>query len=226
MVFFEEVMDDVSTLLKSLEKAGLTMLEKPVASASLSISYHDAGQGKKTQAENPCQGCRLYPMGLPKIKGWGSGISRIVFVSSWSDERCLESGFPISGESGELLGRIIKAMNLEPENIYITNLIKCLPSPGLIVTKSDASFCMNYLQKEIFSLKPVAVILLGEFASRVFLGDKHAFESIEGRFHAWQDLRLMPTYHPDDLIKDASKKRNVWEAMKKVMTLIPSGGES
>lgn len=220
MAFFEELLDDVSILLKSLDKAGVKLLEKQAPLVLSSDPRIESEDSRKARPENPCQGCGLFQMGLPKTKGIGSGNSRIVFVSSWP-----EAGSPISGESGELLNRIIKAMNIEPENTYITNIIKCQPPPGLIPTVSDVSSCINYLQKEINALKPVAIILLGEFASKNFLGDKSSFNSIEGKFHEWQGVRVMPTYHPDDLLRDASKKRNVWDAMKKVMALISSGGE-
>ncbi|WP_051284117.1 uracil-DNA glycosylase [Desulforegula conservatrix] len=219
-----EIFDDVDNLLKSLEKSGITLLEKPVFTSS--NRNNDTGSAKSNSAAVHCHGCSLYKMGLPQIKGQGTSIPRVVFVSSWPDAGCLESGSPVSGESGELLERIIKAMNLEPENVYITNIVKCLPPGGLIPVDSDVSCCMNYLKNEISALKPIAIILLGRFATLGFIGNYLAFESIEGKFQEKHGLRLMPTYHPDDLIKDASKKRNVWEAMKKVMALISSGGES
>lgn len=214
-----EVFDDIENLLKSLEKAGISLLEKPDISSSR--PKKDADSDKQNQSATPCDGCRLQKMELPKINGKGSGVSRIVFVSSWPDADCSDSCSPVSGESGELLVRIIKAMNLEPENVYITNIVKCLPPGGFIPVDSDVSCCMNHLKQEISALKPIAIILLGRFATFGFMGNEQTFESIEGRFQEKFGFRLMPTYHPDDLIKDAAKKRNVWEAMKKVMALIP-----
>lgn len=215
-----EIFDDVDNLLKSLEKSGITLLEKPVFIPS-SSHKNDTGSAKSNSSAVHCHDCSLYKMGLPKIKGQGTSIPRVVFVSSWPDAGCLESGSPVSGESGELLERIIKAMNLGPDNVYITNIIKCLPPVGFVPVDSDVSCCMNYLKQEISALKPIAIILLGRFATFGFMGNEQTFESIEGRFQEKFGFRLMPTYHPDDLIKDAAKKRNVWEAMKKVMALIP-----
>lgn len=209
-----ELLEDVEILLKSLEKSGIRLMEKPEIRPGGKSPVFDEAKSEKAQIL--CRNCSFYPMALPQKKGYGTGASRIVFVSF----------LPYSGvtDSSVLLTKIISAMNLEPGNVYITSILKCLPPPGLIPSDQDISCCMSYLEDEISALKPLAVILLGRFASSVFLGDKQPFESIEGRFYEVHGRKIMPTYHPDDLLKDASKKRNVWEAMKKVMVLIPYGG--
>lgn len=212
----KELLEDVNILLKSLERSGIRFLEKPATSQG--GRSQALGGNKPEKVQEYCRNCGLLPMFLPQQKGCGTGSSRIFFVSF----------LPYSGvtESSVLLSKIISAMNLEPGNAYITSIIKCLPPSGLIPSDQDISCCMNYLEDEISALKPLAVILLGRFAVRAFLGGKEPVESIEGRFYDVHGLKIMPTYHPDDLLNDASKKRNVWEAMKKVMVLISSGGES
>lgn len=207
----EDFLDDVQALLKSLENAGITLLEKNVLQSS-GHEINNPAEDRPADAPGYCSNCGLLKMSLARIKGQGTGSSGVVFVSLLP---CLEAT-----ESRVLLEKIITAMNLEPGNSYITSIVKCMPQPGFLPSDQDISCCINYLYNEISSLKPVVVILLGRQAAGVFLGKGQSFGLIEGKFHDLQGTRFMPVYHTDDLLKDASKKRNVWEAMKKVMTLI------
>lgn len=207
----EDFLDDVQALLKSLENAGITLIEKNVVQSS-GCGINNPDEDRPAEAQGHCRNCSLFEMPLARIKGQGTGSSGIVFVSLLP--------YMEATESRVLLEKIITAMNLEPGNAYITSILKCMPQSGFLPSDQDISCCINYLYNEISSLKPVVVILLGRLAAGVFLGKGQSFELIEGKFHDFQGTRFMPVYHTDDLLKDVSKKRNVWEAMKKVMALL------
>jgi len=124
---------------------------------------------------------------------------------------------PFVGMAGQLLTRIIKAMNLERENVYIANIIKCRPPSNRNPQPDEIATCEPFLRKQVEIVNPKVICALGTFAAQTLLKTDQKISRLRGRFHDYFGVQLMPTYHPAYLLRNPSDKRLVWEDMKLIM---------
>ena len=134
-------------------------------------------------------------------------------------------GEPFVGRAGQLLTKMIAAMGLSREQVYIGNVLKCRPDmpPGVPgnrkPTKEEMATCLPYLRAQIDVIKPSALVALGATAVEGLLGPLGSIGSLRGRFLEYRGVPVMPTYHPSYLLRNQSntEKRKVWEDLLKVM---------
>lgn len=212
-----ELFDEILATLRNLEKSGVRFLEK--RSEPLKKGLADNSQEMvlvQSSDANHVIGVVDDCIGIPcaesskRVDARGSGQSGVAFISAW----------PCQGgkAADELLEKIIMAMNINPHDAYITSIFKCTPEEGSGI--EDSSAFISELADEIRRINPKSAVILGEKAYRLLLGENLTFEKVEGIFQDWRGIKIMPTFHPEELLVDASKKRNVWEAVKKVMSII------
>jgi DNA polymerase len=125
---------------------------------------------------------------------------------------------PYAGEGGRLLARIVAAMALTPGDVYVSHVVKCRPPEGREPSAEEARRCMSSLEHEIQAVAPEVICALGDFAARMLLDRREPLEQLRGRFYERGGVRIMPTWHPDDMIDDPDKKRPAWEDIRKVMS--------
>jgi len=126
-------------------------------------------------------------------------------------------GKPFVGPAGQLLTKIINAMHLTRTQVYLSNILKCRPPRNQDPGPDEISTCYPFLKRQISVIKPEFICALGTVAAQTLLKIKKPVSSLRGRFHDFHGIRLMPTYHPDYLLQNEDKKRDVWEDMKKLM---------
>ena len=127
-----------------------------------------------------------------------------------------KQGRPFVGRAGQLLTRIIQAIGLKREDVYITNVVKCRP-PGNRNPADDEIFtCHPYLLRQLDLIRPKIICTLGSFAAKTLLETDVPISRLRGRFHSYRDTKLMPTFHPAYLLRNPSEKRKVWEDMQMV----------
>jgi len=134
-------------------------------------------------------------------------------------------GEPFVGRAGQLLTKMIGAMGLTREQVYIANIVKCRPdmpagAPGnRKPTKEEMETCVPYLRAQIEVIKPRVMVALGATAVEGLLGPIGAIGTLRGKFHDYRGTPLMPTYHPSYLLRNQSntEKRKVWDDLLKVM---------
>jgi DNA polymerase len=126
-----------------------------------------------------------------------------------------EFGEPFRGPVGELLEKILTSIGLSRRNCYLTNVVKFI-SQGDELTPEILQFFTPFLHREIVAIKPQVIISLGNTPTKALLNTKKPISQVRGEFHDFQGAKLMPTFNPAYLLRDASKKREVWEDMKKV----------
>ena len=136
----------------------------------------------------------------------------------------IDSGKPFMGPAGQMLERILAAIGLRREACYLTNTVKII-STGDEMTPDVLSFFTPYLHRELAVVKPRIIISFGNTPTRALLGTKKPISQLRGEFHDYRGMQLMPTFNPAYLLRDPSKKREVWEDMKKVRAFLtsPSG---
>lgn len=188
----------------------------------------DCGLGKKGVLSNEtletiridlgdCRRCKLSNSRKNIVFGKGDPRARLVFVGEGPGFEEDASGEPFIGAAGRLLTKIIQAIKLTREQVYICNIIKCRPPGNRNPEPDEIERCFPFLKRQIAVIKPDFICTLGTFASQTLLETKKPISRLRGRFYDFMGIKLIPTYHPAYLLRNPDKKRDVWEDMKKLM---------
>jgi uracil-DNA glycosylase len=156
------------------------------------------------------------------IFGDGAVNSRVAVVGESPGPPDIDSGKPFMGPAGQMLERILGAIGLKRDECYLTNTVKMICS-GDEITPDVLSFFTPYLHRELAAARPRVIIAFGNTPTRALLRTKKPISQMRGEFHDYQGMQLMPTFNPAYLLRDPSKKREVWEDMKKVRAFLSSG---
>ena len=168
-----------------------------------------------------CTRCKLHRLGRSKIVfGVGNPNADLMFVGEapGSDEDL--QGIPFVGRAGQLLTKIIEAIGLTREQVYIANVIKCRPPSNRNPEPDEVGECEPFLFRQIDSIKPKVIVALGKFAAQCLLKTTDPITRLRGREYKYRDAILMPTYHPAYLLRTPSAKREVWDDMKRVRAIL------
>lgn len=172
-----------------------------------------------------CQRCKLGKTRKNLVFGVGNPHARLVFVGEGpgADEDRL--GEPFVGEAGRLLDRIILAMGLKREDVYICNVVKCRPPGNRDPEADEIAACSPFMLRQMQTVRPEAVVALGRIAAQTLLGSKEPISKMRGKFHDFHGIPLMPTYHPAFLKrKEAEGNKEafweVWDDMSQVLRLL------
>ncbi len=163
---------------------------------------------------NACNQCRLYERRKNPVVGEGNQEAGLMFVGDVPGRVDDDLGQPFSGLAGELLSKIITAIQHTRENVYLCNVIKCRPPVNRKPFPEEIEACLPFLERQISLIKPDFICTLGPLASQTLLDIKNP---VRGQLYDYNGIKVMPTYHPADLIEHPEKKRDVWEDMKKLM---------
>ena len=126
-------------------------------------------------------------------------------------------GRPFVGRAGQLLTKIIEAMKMRREDVYILNALKCRPPQNRTPVQEEIGNCRHFVESQLDILGPRYIVCLGAVAARCLLGTEQSIGSQRGRFHSYRGARVVVTYHPSYLLRNESAKRLVWEDMKMLM---------
>ncbi len=164
-----------------------------------------------------CQRCPLSKTRKNIVFGSGSHHARLVFVGEGPGYEEDQRGEPFVGAAGQLLTKIVEAMKLTREQVYICNIIKCRPPGNRNPMPDEIKSCSPFLRRQILAIKPDFICALGTFSAQTLLETNLPISKLKGHFHDYMDIKVLPTYHPAYLLRNPGKKRDVWEDMKKLM---------
>lgn len=170
-----------------------------------------------------CQACSLCKDRNKLVFGVGNPKAQLVLVGEAPGREEDMQGYPFVGEAGQLLDRILLAMKLSREQVYICNVIKCRPPQDRDPQPEEIADCEQFLKRQLAAIKPQMIVTLGRFAAQTLLRSSESMDKLRGHWHEYQDIPLMPTYHPAYLLRTPSGKRDVWEDMKQVMHRLREG---
>jgi uracil-DNA glycosylase family 4 len=193
---------------KSLEKINKWGQGPDLLSESLDDIRTDLGD---------CQRCRLARARNSIVFGDGHPGAKLVFVGEGPGFEEDQQGKPFVGAAGQLLTRIIEAINLTRSQVYICNIIKCRPPGNRNPEPDEIETCFPFLERQIATIQPDFICALGTFAAQTLLQTTTAISRLRGRFHEYKGIKVLPTYHPAYLLRNPEKKRDVWEDMKMLM---------
>jgi DNA polymerase len=164
-----------------------------------------------------CTRCGLCAGRTQVVNTHGNHQARLMFVGEAPGADEDAQGKPFVGRAGQLLTKMIEAMGLRREDVIIGNVNRCRPPGNRQPTLEEAAICRPFLFREIASVRPEVIVVMGNTALRNLLEIKAGISSVRGRFHDYYGTPVMPTFHPAYLLRDPSKKRETWEDLKKVM---------
>jgi DNA polymerase len=165
-----------------------------------------------------CQLCQLAKTRHNLVFGDGNPHAQIVFVGEAPGADEDEQGLPFVGRAGQLLTDIIvKGMKLERKDVYICNILKCRPPGNRNPLPDEISTCEPFLKKQLQIISPKIICALGTFAAQTLLKTDIPISALRGRFHSYEGIKLMPTYHPAYLLRNQSAKKPVWEDVQMIM---------
>jgi uracil-DNA glycosylase family 4 len=164
-----------------------------------------------------CEKCRLSEGRTRVVFGAGNPDADLVFIGEAPGYHEDQQGIPFVGRAGELLTKIIKAMQFERSEVYICNIIKCRPPENRDPYHDEVEQCEPYLMRQIEILEPKVIVCLGRHATTTLLRNVQGISYVRGKWQKFQGIPVMPTYHPSYLLRSPAQKAKVWDDMKKVM---------
>lgn len=163
-----------------------------------------------------CQRCKLCEQRTNIVFGEGNPNARLMFVGEGPGADEDATGRPFVGRAGQLLDKIISAIGLRREDVYIANVVKCRPPGNRAPERDEVATCDPFLFRQIALIRPAVIVTLGSPALQCLLRTRDTVTKARGEWREFNGIRVMPTFHPAYLLRSPDKKREVWEDMKKV----------
>ncbi|MEN7972455.1 MAG: uracil-DNA glycosylase [Verrucomicrobiota bacterium] len=166
-----------------------------------------------------CRNCSLCQGRTNTVPGEGNADSPdIMFIGEGPGADEDAQGRPFVGKAGQLLTKMIEAMGYQREKVFIANVVKCRPPNNRAPQPEEMEACLPYLRQQIGLIKPKTIVGLGATAIKGLLGKTAGITRLRGTWQEYEGIKLMPTFHPSYLLRDPSKKKDVWQDLKQVLT--------
>ena len=167
--------------------------------------------------ERQVEECRLCPLCqhiLHKVPGQGDRGAPLMLIGEGPGQTEDEEGLAFVGAAGQLLTRMLEAIGLPRERVYICNVVKCRPPNNRVPTTEEAEACRIHLRMQTWLVRPKVIVLLGSTAAKNLLNPEIRITRERGQWTERKGIWMMPTYHPSALLRDPDKKKEAWEDMK------------
>ncbi|MFQ5587779.1 MAG: uracil-DNA glycosylase [Nitrospiria bacterium] len=165
-----------------------------------------------------CQRCKLAPLRTNLVFGVGDPSAELMFVGEGPGADEDAQGEPFVGKAGQLLTKMISAMGLSREQVYIANIIKCRPPMNRNPEPDEIAACRPFLDKQIAAIRPKVICALGKFAAQTLLNTPRRISELRGKFHDLNGVKVLPTFHPAYLLRNPAEKKRVWEDLQVIMS--------
>jgi uracil-DNA glycosylase len=171
-----------------------------------------------------CTKCGLHEGRRQSVFSRGGGASGLVFVGEGPGEEEDRQGLPFVGPAGQLLDRMIAAMQLERDDVYVCNVVKCRPPKNRKPDPDEMALCMPFLAEQLSILEPRVIVALGATAVQGLLGTTEGITRLRGQWKLYRGkIPVMPTFHPAYLLRTPNAKRDVWKDLQEVLRHMNSG---
>ena len=214
--FYKKLAMDAKNYLLYLKEIGIE--ELPVQKTGVRDQGALSSLESVREELGDCKRCKLHEQRTNIVFGVGNPKARLIFVGEGPGEDEDLQGEPFVGRAGQLLTKMIEAMGLKREDVYICNVVKCRPPENRPPQPDEILTCRPFLEKQIDTIKPEIIVALGTHAAQTLLNTPEKISALRGRFHWYRNnILLMPTFHPSYLLRSPEKKKEVWEDMKTVL---------
>jgi uracil-DNA glycosylase family 4 len=173
-----------------------------------------------------CSRCKLHKLGRKQIVFVvGNPDADLLFVGEapGGDEDI--QGIPFVGRAGQLLTKMINAIQIERDDVYIANVIKCRPPQNRNPDPDEVETCEPFLFQQIDAIKPKVIVALGSFAAKTLLRTQDPISRLRGRVYDFRGAKLIPTFHPAFLLRSPDRKRDAWDDLKKARAILQGSDE-
>lgn len=167
-----------------------------------------------------CKKCRLCTNRTNIVFGQGNKKARLMFIGEGPGADEDKQGIPFVGKAGQLMNNAFQALEINREDVYIANIVKCRPPSNRVPEDDEAQTCLNYLRNQVILIKPKIIVLLGSTALKNILGKKYGITAVRGNWMEKNGIKYMPTWHPAALLRDENKKIEFWQDLKEVKKYI------
>jgi len=209
-----EIVGQVRVYLERQQELGLdrTELRWPEAPVPAAAARPTLEQVRADLGE--CTRCKLHRHRTQIVFGVGNPKAGLIFVGEAPGADEDAQGEPFVGRAGQLLTKIIEAMGMRREDVYICNIIKCRPPNNRTPEADEIVACQPFLLEQLRAIGPRFICALGGPAAQTLLQTKEAISRLRGKFYDYHGIPLLPTFHPAFLLRNPSEKKTVWEDMK------------
>jgi len=202
-------------------------VRRPVVATAAPLSGEAAARAADLAALGEvaagCTRCRLAEGRTKVVFGAGNPAAELMFVGEGPGADEDRQGLPFVGAAGELLTRIIQAIEMTREEVYIANVVKCRPPGNRDPQPDEIAACRGYLEKQIGLVRPRVLVALGKVAAQALLGNDSPIGRIRGQWFQVQGIQTMVTYHPAALLRNPALKRPTWEDLQQVRDFLRGG---
>jgi uracil-DNA glycosylase family 4 len=169
-----------------------------------------------------CTRCPLYETATQGVPGEGNPKAQLVCVGEAPGAKEDETGHPFVGQSGQLLTKILEAIDLTREQVFICNVLKHRPPGNRNPRPEEVEACSPYLLRQLELIKPKVIVAFGTFAAQTLLNTKTPIGQLRGFVHKYHGIPLVVTYHPAALLRNPAWKRPTWEDVKLARRILDS----
>jgi len=170
-----------------------------------------------------CRRCKLHRTRRTIVFGEGNQKARLMLIGEGPGNDEDVQGRPFVGKAGQLLTKILQAIDIERGEAYIANIIKCRPPQNRNPEPDEIENCYPFLLKQIHAIRPRIICALGTFSAQTLLKTDVKITALRGEVYDFSGIQLFPTYHPAYLLRNPEKKREVWEDMKRIAKILSGG---
>lgn len=169
-----------------------------------------------------CTACKLSKTRNKVVFGDGNPDARLMFIGEGPGADEDQQGKPFVGRAGKLLDKIIVAMELDREDVYIANIVKCRPPENRNPEPDESDACLHFLKEQIAIVQPEVIVGLGKVAALYLLGvpEKTAVKTLREQRLFYEGIPFVVTYHPSALLRNQTYKKPTWEDMQMVMKML------
>lgn len=199
-----------------------TQAATPSKPAALPVIAQDPSLDAIREDIGECTRCKLHEHRTNIVFGEGNPRARLVFVGEGPGADEDATGRPFVGRAGQLLDKIISAIGLKREDVYIANIVKCRPPGNRTPERDEVATCEQFLYRQLSLIKPSVIVALGSPAFQCLVRTREPITKARGEWREWNGMKVMPTYHPAYLLRVPEKKREAWEDMKRVRDYLNS----
>jgi DNA polymerase len=183
-----------------------------------------AALGAMAEVVAACRRCRLCEGRQKTVFGSGNPNADLMFIGEGPGAEEDRQGLPFVGRAGELLTRIIEAIGMTRDQVYIANIVKCRPPGNRDPQPDEVAACRSYLERQIALVRPRLLVALGRIAAQTLLGNDLPIGRMRGQWFEVLGVPLMVTYHPAALLRNPALKRPTWEDMQQVRDRLQAAG--
>lgn len=220
---FNNLLDDVYNYFRYQQQIYSDELYLDTNINNLELSPSDSKAQQLADFSNEiknCQKCQIAQFRHNLVFGSGNPEANIMLIGEAPGHDEDIQGKPFVGAAGQLLTKILAAINLTREEVYIANILKCRPEQNRDPLPEEKNNCRQYLDRQIEIIQPAFIIALGKVAAQSLLNTDAAIGELRGKIYKFNDATLMVTYHPAALLRNPKLKRDTWEDVQKLQKLV------